>query len=1010
MASAKANGKRIAMPDSLDSCLETAPKNFLSKGFLSFGHITLVASEVPMRISLLLLPFFILPAADWYVAPNGNDSNSGTIAEPLASFPEAVSRSSGGDTVRLQGGGVYRLTSAISVPAQVTVTSYGPSQRPILTASHSVTLAGTWDQNSHVRTAVLGKKVLASWIDGKFSPLARYPNAGWLQCDAGSSSSSIRDAAAAHGNGRWEGGQVRWRRWSWWWETRPISSDNGLGGLAIGGSLSVGDLGDEVGTSYCVDNVLAELDSQNEWYSDDSTFYVLPSPSTVSIEVATGNHGISAANVTFDHIAFARFAGVALQLNDAGSTVRDCAFSEIEDTAISVTWNAGSSQITGCSFTDVRNIGINWNANPGGATGGIIEKNSFSRIGLQPGYGGSGAWHVSGVVLTTARAVHVRLNRFSDIGYSGVIVGGDGQTVERNIFNRCLRTLNDGAAVYTNCSYTVIDRNIVLESIGDTQTGQPWFPLGEGIWPEFIGPPYHDTTITRNTVYGCNGHGIFLANHATSTVNENICLDNRLNGLLMSDVGGHTIDGNVLGILPVSRRATTDENLMNPAWVQPSRCISTEDGTDYGTMSGTTFIAPTGGWLRTSASGGGSPVDHSDVASWSIGRTAWADASANLQHRDAILLINDTEADTTMAPPGVGSWKLLTGAAAGTSVPVASFRSVVLVSDTPVTGVFPYYLKTSGGGGGGSVPGSRNVGTFPGPVSLGDDDDDDTGVGGGPAGAPASDDGGGAGGGCGAGGGIAALLFLCVLAGFSLRRRSDGVRSLISSQRGAFTLLELLVVMTVIALLVSLLLSAVMLIRDAARNTKCSSNQRSIAIAIQAYAADNKGRLPYRDGDSVWQQRASDYLESQYQAQAQTNRNDVFHCPFAVREVKSPWLHYYLFSNHYGMNLFIRSRWRTGIDWEWNGPPKHIASLPADLLLLTENKAWSSGTVFYFEDGVNYGGFGPWPVRLEGSSATVAPIVWHTKSINFVCIDGHLERVKNVWDEQVMKFRFDPSL
>ncbi|MBV6800110.1 DUF1565 domain-containing protein, partial [Xanthomonas euvesicatoria] len=57
-------------------------------------------------------------AADWYVAPTGNDGNPGTRAAPFASVMAAQAAASGGDTVYLRGG-TYRLTNAnISVVRQ----------------------------------------------------------------------------------------------------------------------------------------------------------------------------------------------------------------------------------------------------------------------------------------------------------------------------------------------------------------------------------------------------------------------------------------------------------------------------------------------------------------------------------------------------------------------------------------------------------------------------------------------------------------------------------------------------------------------------------------------------------------------------------------------------------------------------------------------------------------------------------------------------------------------------
>src|SRR5437899_7743961 len=71
-------------------------------------------------------------------------------------------------------------------------------------------------------------------------------------------------------------------------------------------------------------------------------------------------------------------------------------------------------------------------------------------------------------------------------------------------------------------------------------------------------------------------------------------------------------------------------------------------------------------------------------------------------------------------------------------------------------------------------------------------------------------------------------------------RRYQGIDSTLS----AFTLVELLVVIAVIAVLISLLIPALSKARDQSVRIKCASNLHQIGIAATAYAAENKGMLP----------------------------------------------------------------------------------------------------------------------------------------------------------------------
>lgn len=61
--------------------------------------------------------------------------------------------------------------------------------------------------------------------------------------------------------------------------------------------------------------------------------------------------------------------------------------------------------------------------------------------------------------------------------------------------------------------------------------------------------------------------------------------------------------------------------------------------------------------------------------------------------------------------------------------------------------------------------------------------------------------------------------------------------------RRAFSLMELLVVITIIAVLAAMLLPAVSLVKDAAKATTCLSSLRQVGMSMEAYALDCEGQL-----------------------------------------------------------------------------------------------------------------------------------------------------------------------
>ena len=90
------------------------------------------------------------------------------------------------------------------------------------------------------------------------------------------------------------------------------------------------------------------------------------------------------------------------------------------------------------------------------------------------------------MIISNANDVRIQYNRINQTGYAGVIIGEDGMTIHRNVFRRCMSTLNDGGAVYVNANTATITENIILDTVGDLDSSHPWTPLGHGIWPEFL--------------------------------------------------------------------------------------------------------------------------------------------------------------------------------------------------------------------------------------------------------------------------------------------------------------------------------------------------------------------------------------------------------------------------------------------------------------------------------------------------------------------------------------------
>ena len=98
----------------------------------------------------------------------------------------------------------------------------------------------------------------------------------------------------------------------------------------------------------------------------------------------------------------------------------------------------------------------------------------------------------------------------------------------------------------------------------------------------------------------------------------------------------------------------------------------------------------------------------------------------------------------------------------------------------------------------------------------------------------------------------------------------------------AFTLVELLVVISIIGLLAGLAVPAISRGLASSKSGACLSNLHQIGVATMAYAADNSFKLPNADGDGgMWPVKLANYIST-----GTKSKKSIFVCPGCEKAVQ----------------------------------------------------------------------------------------------------------------------------
>ncbi len=464
-----------------------------------------------MMRSLLLMGavciFSGIAHAAVFVAPNGNDTNPGTLQAPVATPTKArdIARGAGSDKRIVLRGGNYFDVSLELGPSDAGLTlEAATGELPVLYGG--VLLAGWEKDGEKFVSAPLPPgcekaEVRMLEVGGKMAQRARYPATGtlthetvfdvrWMSTTGGGwqRKPTKEELTTLHYKAGDLGDWLDLRNaeitvYHMWDESCVGLAAHDANTRTLAFSSAAGHPPGAFGVKkYVLWNIREGLTAPGQWFHDRSrgriVYWPLPGQNMAGTPAVAATREtivrlrgtnreplknvilrgltLSATTVPLRAAGFASdaFAGAVSLENAASCTLDRLTVARVAGHGVSASRGCRSIQVTECEVTECGAGGVYV-----GGEDAVVENNHVHQIGLS---------YPSAIgIYRGGKNCKVRHNEVHDTSYSAINYGGENNVVENNLIYHCMKVLHDGAAIYMFAAKNCVVRGNVARDITD---------------------------------------------------------------------------------------------------------------------------------------------------------------------------------------------------------------------------------------------------------------------------------------------------------------------------------------------------------------------------------------------------------------------------------------------------------------------------------------------------------------------------------------------------------------